>query len=93
MRKATLDALFLTVALFYVLLFTGVLSSYPWMILVTYALAYLLAVVLRLRRAAHQKYVAAIKDHSLDEASQELSSPRTFVGLTLYRGNQPPSGF
>lgn len=89
MRKATLDALLLTAFLAWFLLFTGVLFSYPWLFIVMYVLAYLLAVVLRLRYAARQMRVAADKDRSLEEASQELSSPRTLAGLMLYWGNHP----
>ncbi len=54
MRKATMDALLLTAFILFWLLVTGVLFSYPWLILPIYALAYLLAVVLRLRQAARE---------------------------------------
>ena len=89
MRKATLDAFLLTAFIALFLLFTGVLFSYPWLFIVMYALAYLLALVLRLRHATLQMRVAADKDRSLEEASQELSSPRTLAGLMLYWGNHP----
>ncbi len=55
MRKATIDALLLTAFIFILLfVFPGILSSYPWLILPIYALAYLLTVVLRLRQAARE---------------------------------------
>jgi len=54
MRKATIDALLLTAFILICLLYTGVLLSYPWLILPIYALAYLLAVILRLRQAARE---------------------------------------
>jgi phosphatidylserine synthase len=55
MRKATMDALLLTAFIFILLfVFPGILLSYPWLILPIYALAYLLAVVLRLRQAARE---------------------------------------
>lgn len=92
MRKATLDALLLTAFLAWFLVMTGVLFSYPWLIVVIYVLAYLLALVLRPRHAARQMKVAPDKEQSLEEASQELSSPRTLAGLMLYRDNHPPFG-
>ncbi len=87
MRKATIDALLLTVFTFWFLAVTGVLFSYPWLIVVIYVLAYLLAVVLRLRQADRQMRVVPDKGQSLEEASQESSSTRTLVGLMLYWGN------
>ncbi len=54
MRKAAIDALLLTAFILICLLMTGILSTYPWLILPISALAYLLTVVLRLRQAARQ---------------------------------------
>ena len=55
MRKATVDALLLSAFILWgLLVFGGILLSYPWLILPIYALAYLLAVVLRLRQAARE---------------------------------------
>jgi hypothetical protein len=87
MRKATMDALFLTAFISIGLLVTGVLFSYPWLILPIYALAYLLAVVLRLRQAARETTAAANQEQSLEGALQELSSTRTLIGLWLFWGN------
>ena len=87
MRKATMDALFLTAFIFIGLLVTGVLFSYPWLILPIYALAYLLAVVLRLRQAARETTAAANQEQSLEGALQELSSTRTLIAIGLYWGN------
>ena len=92
MRKATIDAFLLTAFMAWFLLFTGVLFSYPWLFIVIYVLAYLFAAALRLRHAAHQMRVAADKDRSSEEVSQELSSPRTLAGLMLFWGNHPPFG-
>ena len=55
MRKATIDALLLTAfILIGLLVFPGILLSYPWLFLPIYAHAYLLTVVLRLRQAARE---------------------------------------
>jgi phosphatidylserine synthase len=58
MRKAAMDALLLTAFILIGLLFTGILFSYPWLMLPIYALAYLLTVVLRLRQAARETTAA-----------------------------------
>jgi hypothetical protein len=55
MRQSTIDALLLTsFILIGLFVFPGILLSYLWLILPIYALAYLLAVVLRLRQAARE---------------------------------------
>ena len=55
MRKASIDALLLTAFILTLLLvFPGILLSYPWVFLPIYALAYLLTLVLRLRQAASE---------------------------------------
>jgi hypothetical protein len=59
MRKAALDALLLAAFILIGLLFTGILLSYPWLILPIYALAYLLTVMLRLRQAARETTAAS----------------------------------
>ncbi len=88
MRKATVDALLLTAFIFIgLLVFTGILFTSPWLILPIYALAYLLAVVLRLRQAARETTAAANQEQSLEGALQELSSTRTLIGAGLYWGN------
>jgi len=88
MRKATTDALLLTAfILIGLLVFTGILFTSPWLILPIYALAYLLTVVLRLRQAARATTAAATQEQSLEGALQELSSPRTLIGLGLFWGN------
>jgi hypothetical protein len=90
MRKAILDALLLTAFIFLgLLVFTGILFSYPWLILPISALAYLLTVVLRLRQAARETTAAAHQDPSLERALQELSSTNTLIALGLYWGNHP----
>jgi len=84
MRKATIDALLLTAFIVSFLVFTGVLFSYPWLIVAIYVLTYLLAVVLRLRHAARQMRVEAEKEQSLEEAYKVLSSPRTLADFMGY---------
>jgi phosphatidylserine synthase len=59
MRKATLDAVLLSAFILIGLLFTGILFSYPWLMLPIYALAYLLTLVLRLRQAARETSAAS----------------------------------
>ena len=54
MRKATVDAFLLAAFIAWFLVITGILFSYPWLILLIYMLAYLLAIVLRLRQAARE---------------------------------------
>ena len=76
MRKATMDALLLTAfILIGLLVFTGILFTFPWLILPIYALAYLLTVVLRLRQAAGETTAAA---------TQELqASPIDYTAFTV----------
>lgn len=55
MRKAAMDAFLLTASIYIgLLIFPGILLSYPWLFLPVYALAYLLLLVLRLRQAARE---------------------------------------
>jgi hypothetical protein len=89
MRKATIDALLLTVLIIWFLLVTGVLFSYPWLIVVIYALAYALTVVLRLRQAAHETTKVPGQEHSLEEASQNPLTIKSLIGVMLYWGNHP----
>ncbi len=63
MRKATTDALLLTVFIFIgFFAFPRILLSYPRVFLPIYALAYLLTVVLRLRQAARETTAAPSKE-------------------------------
>ena len=91
MRKATMDAFLLGTIIVIPLTFagTGILFTYTWLIVPIYALVYLIAVVLRLRQAAHAATAAYNREQSLDEASQELSSARTLIAVGLYWGNHP----
>ena len=54
MRKATVDALLLGSFIAVILIYTAIVLTYPWLIILAYALAYLLAVVLRLHQAARE---------------------------------------
>jgi hypothetical protein len=88
MRKAVVDALLLTAfILIGLLVFTGILFTSPWLLLPIYTLAYLLAVVLRLRKAARETTAGAHQEQSLEGAHQELSSTKTLIGVGLYWGN------
>lgn len=59
LRKAAMDALLLTTfILIGLLVFTGILFSYPWLILPISALAYLLTALLRLRQAVRETAAA-----------------------------------
>jgi|SRR5579864_42308 len=89
MRKAIIDALLLTAFISWILVVTGVLFSFPWLVIVIYVLAYLLVVALRLRHAARQLVAARDQEEPLEEAYKELSSPRTLIGLLLFWGNRP----
>ena len=90
MRKATADAILLTVSIVWVLALTGVILSLPWLIIVIYALAQFCALVLRLRQAERQMRIAADSEKSAEEVSQELSSSlRKLAWLMLYWGKLP----
>ncbi len=52
MRKATLDAFLLTILTVVCLAFLGIPVTHPFLIVLVFALVYVIAVVLRLRRAA-----------------------------------------
>ncbi len=89
MRKATMDAFFLGSFISIILLVTGVLFAYSWLIVLIYALAYLFALVIRLRKAAYDASVALNQDPSLEEANETLVSEKTRIGLMLFWGNHP----
>ena len=78
MRKATMDALILTAFILILLVFTGILFTYPWLILPIYALTYLLTVVLRLRQVARETTVAYHQEQSFE------------IGQMLYAGMAEP---
>jgi hypothetical protein len=78
MRKATMDALLLTAFILLLLVFTGLLFTYPWLILPIYALAFLLTVGLRLRQVVRETTVAHDQAHSFE------------IGQMLYTGMAEP---
>lgn len=79
MRKATIDALLLTAfILIGLLVFTGILFTYPWLILPIYALALLLTVGLRLRQVDREATVASDQAQSFE------------IGQMLYAGIAEP---
>jgi hypothetical protein len=55
-----------------------ILLTYPWLILLIYALAYLMAVLLRLRKATHDTAVASDQEQSFE------------IGQMLYAGMAEP---
>jgi hypothetical protein len=78
MRKATMDALLLTAFILLLLVCTGMLFTYPWLILPISALALLLTVGLRLRRVVHETTGANDQEHSFE------------IGQMLYAGMAEP---
>jgi hypothetical protein len=90
MRKATVDAILFTFLIVWILAFTGVIFSYPWLIIVVYALVQFFALVLRLRQAERQLKLAAENEEASKEASQELSAAmRKLAWIMLYWGKLP----
>ena len=78
MRKATMDALLLTAFILLLLVYTGLLFTYPWLILLIYALALLLTVGLRLRQVVRETKGAHDQEQSLE------------LGRMLYAGMAEP---
>ena len=54
MRTATIDAFLLGSLIAIILIYTGVVLTFPLLLILAYALVYLIAVILRLRQAANQ---------------------------------------
>ena len=73
-----MDALLLTAFILLFLLFTGMLFTYPWLILPIYALALLLTVGLRLRQVVRETTVASDQGQSFE------------LGQMLYAGMAEP---
>jgi hypothetical protein len=78
MRKAMMDALLLTAFILIILVFTGILFTYQWLILPIYGLALLLTVVLRLRQVVRETTVVDDQEQSFD------------IGQMLYAGMVEP---
>jgi hypothetical protein len=78
MRKAMMDALLLTAFILLLLVFTGMLFTYPWLILPIYALALLLTVGLRLRQVVGETTGASDQAQSFE------------LGQMLYTGIVEP---
>lgn len=89
MRKATMDAILLGSLIVIILLATSILFTYPWLIILAYALVYLTALVLRLRKAAYGANVVLKQDQDLNEANETLVSEKTRIGWMLFWGNHP----
>ena len=88
MRKATVDTFLLGTIILLILFASGVLFTFPWLIIFIFAVVYLIAVVLRLRKTASAATVALSQEPSLEEATQTLSSEKTRIGLMLSWGQQ-----
>jgi len=89
MWKAAMDAILLGSLIVIILLATSILFTNPWLIILTYALVYLIALVLRLRKAAYGANVVLNQDQDLDEANETLVSEKTRIGWMLFWGNHP----
>jgi hypothetical protein len=89
MWKATLDTILLGSLIVILLLVTSILFTYPWLILLTYALVYLAALVLRLRQAAHESNLVLHQDQDLDAANETLVSEKSRIGWMLFWGSHP----
>ena len=89
MRKATIDALLLGTLIVIILTYAGIgiLFTYTWLIVPIYALVYLIAVVLRLRKAAHDARVADGRGH-LSELGQMLYAGMAEPLQTAYHREQ-----
>ena len=84
-----MDAILLGSLIVIILLATSILFTYPWLIILTYALVYLTALVLRLRKATYGANVVLNQDQDLDEANETLVSEKTRIGWMLFWGNHP----
>lgn len=89
MRKATMDAFLLGTLIVIILTYTGVLFTFPLLIVLVYALAYFLAAIIRLCKAAYDAGLSLDREHTLDEANATLSSERNLIWLMLFWGNHP----
>jgi hypothetical protein len=89
MWKAAMDAFLLGSFLLIILTFTSVIFTYPWLIIFIYAFAYLVALVLRLGKAAHDAPGGLDQEQTLEEANETLVSEKTRLGLMLFWGNHP----
>lgn len=89
MMKAAMDAFLLGSFILIILTFTSVIFAYPWLIILIYALVYLIALVLRLSKAAYDPPGALNQEQTLEEANETLVSEKTRIGLMLFWGNHP----
>lgn len=89
MRKAAMDAFLLGSLVALILIYSQVAFSLPWLILLAYALVYLAAFVLRLRKAAYDANLMLHQDQSVEAANETLVSEKTRIGLMLFWGNHP----
>lgn len=89
MRKAVMDAFLLGSLIVIFLLVSSILFTYPWLIILPYALVYLVALVLRLRKPAYKANLVLNQDPDLDTANGTLVSEKTRMAWMLFWGNRP----
>lgn len=87
MGKAALDAFLLGSLIDIFLLISSILFTYPWLIILPYALVYLVALVLRLRKPAYKANLVLNQDPDLDVANETLVSEKTRIAWMLFWGN------
>lgn len=89
MRKAAMDAFLLGSLLALILIYSQVILSYPWLLLLAYVFVFLIALVLRLRNTAHDVNMVLNQDQSVADANETLVSEKTRIWLMLFWGNHP----
>lgn len=86
MREAAIDALLLGTVINLTLFAARALLTYPWLILLTYALVYIFAFLLRLRLVVRHTTAVPEQDQSLESNSLEWPSRKVFIELLLSGG-------
>ncbi len=77
MRKAMMDAFLLGTLIDLPLIYTGVVLTFPLLLVLVYALVYLIALVLRLRKAATNSPAAH---------GERQASPIDYTAFTIIEG-------
>jgi hypothetical protein len=87
MWQAAIDAILLGTLITTILLASSILFTFPWLLILTYALVYLAAFVLRLRKAAYAANFVLNQDPDLEAANETLVSEKTRIAWMLFWGN------
>ena len=82
-----MDAFLLGSLLALILIFSQVVLSYPWLILLAYMLVFFVALALRLRFAAREANLVLNQDRDVEKANETLVSEKTRIGWMLFWGN------